>query len=333
MFLPRNAIRTNMEGLTMNTQVCKKYLRTFFLTAMCAALFAATAFAANSATNWEDATITVTGIGVPPANTVNAAQAKGLAKRAAVVDGYRQLAEAVKGVSVDSESTVENMMVLSDTTKTRVQATIQGARILETRFTPDGGCEVTMQVSIWGVSGSLASAVFEETKTVEQFPEPVANVAPAEPNVNVNVTVNTGNTTVTPPAPPATPKPSTGGSSAAPAPAGRAIGNFTGLIVDCRGLNLRPVMSPVIKNDQGSPIYGYKNLDSKKVIHNGMAGYTREMSMSAASRAGSNPLVVKAVAVENHNGNPVVSVADANRILIENRASGFLDNCAVVFVR
>lgn len=311
-------------------------LRNFFFALACCALFASTAFAAGNATNWEDATITVTGIGVAPSNTVNAAQAKGLAKRAAVVDGYRQLAEAVKGVSVDSESTVENMMVLSDTTKTRVQATIQGARIVETRYTPDGGCEVTMQVSIWGVSGSLASAVLEENKTVEQFPEPVANVAPAEPNVSVNVTVNAGNTgvvppTVTPPAPPAAPKPSTGGSSAAPAPAGRAIGNFTGLIVDCRGLNLRPVMSPVIKNDQGSPIYGYKNLDSKKVIHNGMAGYVRDMS--AASRAGSNPLVVKAVAVENHNGNPVLSTADANRVLIENRASGFLDNCAVVFVR
>ena len=103
------------------------------------------------------------------------------------------------------------------------------------------------------------------------------------------------------------------------------------IVVDCRGLDLRPVMSPVIRNAEGTPIYGYKNLDSKKVIHNGMAGYTRDIS--ATGRAGSNPLIVRAVAVENHNGNPVVSVADANRILIENRASGFLDNCAVVFVR
>ena len=176
---------------------------------------------------------------------------------------------------------------------------------------------------MYGVSGSLASAVFDETPQLESFPEPVPSVAPAEPNVNVNVTVTTGGGTV-PPA--VTPPPAT-----APTNYGKPVGGFTGLIVDCRGLDLRPVMSPVIRNAEGTPIYGYKNLDSKKVIHNGMAGYARDFS--AAGRAGSNPLIVQAVAVENHNGNPVVSVADANRILIENRASGFLDNCAVVFIR
>ncbi|MBR1761154.1 MAG: hypothetical protein IJ741_08245, partial [Schwartzia sp.] len=125
------------------------------------------------------------------------------------------------------------------------------------------------------------------------------------------------------------------GSSAAPVPASAAgmsaQGGYTGLIVDCSGLGLRPVMSPVIKNADGTPIYGYKNLDSAKVIAKGMAGYTQ--NATSAPRAGSRPLVVKAVALENHNGNPIVSVADANRILVENKASGFLDNCAVVFVR
>ena len=47
----------------------------------------------------------------------------------------------------------------------------------------------------------------------------------------------------------------------------------------------------------------------------------------------SNPLVVKAVSLDNHNGNPVLSLADANRVLIENGATGFLDNASVVFLR
>ena len=89
-------------------------------------------------------------------------------------------------------------------------------------------------------------------------------------------------------------------------------------------------MSPVIKNDLGQPIYGYKNLDYDKVVTNGMAGYTSDLSRAA--RAGSNPLVVRAVRLDG-GVNPVLSTADANRVLIENGATGFLDKTNVVFVR
>ena len=124
---------------------------------------------------------------------------------------------------------------------------------------------------------------------------------------------------------------SAAGSSAASAPAGSAIGGFTGLIVDCRGLGLKPVMSPVIKNANGQPIYGYKNLDYDKIIANGMAGYAQDIER--AGRAGKNPLVVRAIALDNHNSTPVLSTADANRVLIENGATHFLDATNVVFLR
>jgi hypothetical protein len=55
--------------------------------------------------------------------------------------------------------------------------------------------------------------------------------------------------------------------------------------------------------------------------------------MSEAGRAGRNPLIVRALDVENHGGTPVLSVADANRVLIENGATHFLDDTNVVFLR
>ena len=258
---------------------------------------AASAFAAGTGMDWSgDSKITV--------------QARMLARRAAVVDAYRQLAEMVKGVNVDSETTVENMMVTSDVTKTKVTALIQGARIVSEQAVDGGGYTVTMEMSVFGASNSLATAVLPTNTVPTSFPAPDASVPASTPSsVQVNVQ----------------------GSSAAAAPAGQAIGGYTGLIVDCRGLGLKPVMSPVIKNANGEPIYGYKNLDSATVIANGMASYTTDLSK--ASRAGSNPLVVKAVGLDNHNGNPILSVADANRVLIENGASGFLDRTNVVFVR
>lgn len=292
------------------------------LTAMIAVLMLSSlsVFAAEGV-DWGNSTITVTGSGIAPANARSAAQARMMARRAAVVDAYRQLAEAIKGVNVDSETTVQNMMVVDDTTKTKVSAFIQGAKILSEQVTADGGYEVTMTVSMFGVSNSLASAVMPKPAAVEAFPQPVAAVAPS---VQVTVTVNTQS------AVPAASVPATG-SSAAAAPAGKAIGGYTGLIVDCSGLGLKPVMSPVIKNASGQPIYGYKNLDYDRVVSNGMAGYTSDVHN--AVRAGTNPLVVRAIGLDNHNGNPILATADANRVLIENGATGFLDRTAVVFIR
>jgi hypothetical protein len=100
-------------------------------------------------------------------------------------------------------------------------------------------------------------------------------------------------------------------------------------------MGLEAVMSPVIKNNNGQPICGYKNLDIDKVIEYGMASYAYSANDSvSSSRAGNNPLVVKAQRVDGTiPGNPVVSVADADKILIANQSDMFLENCNVVFVK
>ena len=89
-------------------------------------------------------------------------------------------------------------------------------------------------------------------------------------------------------------------------------------------------MSPVIQNSNGTKIYGHKNLDIDRVIREGMADYVDDVEN--VDRAGKNPLVVKAVALENFNSNPVVAIPDSNRILIENHATKFLKDLKVVFL-
>ena len=239
--------------------------------------------------DWANKVIQVTGMGAQPARAANPAQARMLARRAAVADAYRMLAESIKGVNVDAETTVENMMVSSDIVRTKVNAMIQGAVVVSEREIPGGGYEVTMQVPIFGVQNSLAGAVITQPTVKEDFPTPTVTV------------------------------PSSGG--------------YTGLIVDCRGLGLKPVMSPVIKTDSGTSIYGHKNLDYDKVVALGMADYSYNLN-SGVARAGSNPLIVKAVSLEGTlRGNPVVSAADANKILAENSVSHFLESTNVVFIR
>ena len=261
--------------------------------------------------DWQDSTITATG-------TARPGQARSMARRAAQLDAYRQLAEITKGVSVDAETTVENFMTTSDVIKTKVNALLKGARIISERPTPDGGYEVTMQMSMFGASDSLASAVMPRNEPKEAFPEPVQSVAPSLPSYDSSASVSVRIDV-------------TASATATAATNNNAIGGYTGLIVDCRGLGLQPTMGPVLKNANGEKIYGHKNLDIDYVIAHGMVGYAKDTN--GASRAGSNPLVVKAISLESHGYEPVISVADANRVLIENKASGFLEKASVVFLR
>ena len=91
--------------------------------------------------------ILVLGQGVSPMNTVSPAQAYALAKRAAVADAYRLIAEKVKGVYVEGEDLVQNMMVKRSTVRTSVNAMIRNANLVETTF-KDGLCEVEMEITI-----------------------------------------------------------------------------------------------------------------------------------------------------------------------------------------
>jgi len=89
--------------------------------------------------------ISVVGQGVAPVNTTSPAQAYALAKRAATADAYRLIAEKVKGVNVDGQDLVKNMMVKRSTVRTSVQAMVRNANIVETTF-KDGLCEVEMEI-------------------------------------------------------------------------------------------------------------------------------------------------------------------------------------------
>ena len=91
--------------------------------------------------------INVVGQGVAPTMTSSPAQAYALAKRAAIADAYRLIAEKVKGVRVEGNDKIKNMMVQRSEVRTFVDAVIAEAEIVETIF-KDGLCEVEMELTI-----------------------------------------------------------------------------------------------------------------------------------------------------------------------------------------
>lgn len=94
---------------------------------------------------YKDVRISVYGQGVAPMTTQSPAQAYALAKRAAIADAYRLIAEKVKGVRVEGQDTIKNMMVQRSTVRTFVDAMVRRANVVETTF-KEGLCEVEMEI-------------------------------------------------------------------------------------------------------------------------------------------------------------------------------------------
>jgi hypothetical protein len=92
-------------------------------------------------------TLFVTGEGVSPVNAINAAQAKVLARRAAIADAYRQLAEKMYGVKVTAKETVKDLILKNSDVNTYVEGLIRGADIQAEKF-ENGIYYVTMNLKL-----------------------------------------------------------------------------------------------------------------------------------------------------------------------------------------
>lgn len=272
---------------------------------------------------WDNNTLIVKGYGFSKRDVDNTNQEKMLTRRAAITDGYRQLAEQAEKIHITAEETLGSQIKAGDISKRKIDAVIKGAKILSEEFDENNNCIVVMSVPIYGVTNSVANVIFKPISK-ENFPSPTKDEI--------------------------------------------AEGNYTGLIIDCSDLDLNPVLLPVIRNEGNQTVYSRNNLDHNKVISNGMVSYAintktvvppafpsglsiiEHLPLSYTklienkillftnlsyeknlSRAGDNPLIVKATGISDDNTCPIISEEDSDKILAENQASHFLDNTAVVF--
>ena len=245
--------------------------------------------------DWTTGLITAVGIGAPPAQPVNPAQARGMAERAAQVVALRNLLESVKGVRVDSTTTVENFIVTSDIIRTQVNGFVQGSTIMDKKYLSDGSVEITVGMYIKG-------ALLDTLLPPKSATPPVPLVPGVEPGA-------------APGTPPATP--------------GIA---YTGLIVDARGLGVRPAMAPKILNEDGKEVYGSAWINREYAVREGMVGYLKDpVAAQANPRVTDKPLMVKAAKVTGENRVDLVILnADATKIHGMSENLSFLEKCRVI---
>lgn len=253
--------------------------------------------------NWSAGYIEAIGIGAPPDRTVGKAGARPMALRAAKVDAYRNLLEITKGVRVDSFTTVKDFTIESDVINTQVDGLVKGGVVVDQQYISDGTVEVRVRMPLYG---NLAQVVIppsiekrKNLKPVEPYPAP-------EPAVTVPV----------PPAP-ATPPMA-----------------YTGLVVDARGIQARPAMSPRIFDEDGKEIYGSANVDREYAVQQGMSGYARDLTAAQSNqRVTNSPITVKGLRTSGTGkADIVISNADARQIRAAAETASFMKKCRVMIV-
>lgn len=248
--------------------------------------------------NWTDGYIEAVGIGAPPQRNIGMPQARPMALRAAQVDAYRNLLEVVNGVRVDSTTTIRDFTVESDIINTQVQGMVKGAKTMKQEYLSDGTVEVTVRMPMAGnFTAVIVPRILEKRQAAPQAPVPAAPQAPA----------------------------------ASPASGGEV---FTGLVVDARGIQARPAMSPRIIDEKGQEVYGSMNVEREYAVQQGMSGYARDLTAAQSNaRVTNSPVSVKGLKTEGAGRSDIVIAnADAEKIRASGDNQSFLKKCRVMIV-
>ena len=109
---------------------------------------------------------------------------------------------------------------------------------------------------------------------------------------------------------------------------------YSGLVVDARGLQVRPSMSPKILDENGQEVYGSAFVSREFAVQKGMCDYAKDLSAALTNpRVTDNPLTVKGLRTDGDGRtNIAISNADAAKLRSASDHLSFLKKCRVVIV-
>ncbi len=216
--------------------------------------------------NWTTQYVYATGSGAPDLKAPNVAVARLGAERVAKADAYRNLLEAIKGVTVTGTTTLKNSIEESMEVKTSVEGLVKGAEIVTTKYYSDGGVDVVVRVPLSTLSEKVGNspAVEKEIATKETVKMP-ASSASTEKSA------------------------SDGGGQ-------KAV-----LVFDVRGAKFTPSLFPVVYTEDSKIVYSKKQVREEVLKTTGMIHYIKDDLDSVSMMYGdaATMLVIKITKVKN----------------------------------
>jgi hypothetical protein len=109
---------------------------------------------------------------------------------------------------------------------------------------------------------------------------------------------------------------------------------YTGLIVDARGLGVRPAMAPKVLNEDGKEVYGSAWISRDYAVREGMVGYLKDpVAAQTNPRVTDKPLMVKAIkASGDARVDTVITNADAAMLHNAAQNLSMLEKCRVIIL-
>ena len=291
---------------------------------------------ANSGVNWTAAQARAEGAGIPPEGTP-AAVASLLACRAAVVDAQRNLLESMQGVRVQGTTLVKNMMVDSDVIKTTVEGVLRGAQIVERTPADDGTCRVTVTAPL---SGQFASSVYDEVFPEEEQALSAVELPAAWIAYALELLVPKASAADAPAWQTAFDRLSSRISTiesliaADPGRAAVADATPTGLVLDARGSNFIPSMSPRIRELRAGILYPSRSHEIARRDRGQLVSlFTRDLETARTHPiVGERPLVLKGLRTFGDTRTEIVLNTESSERLAKLVGEGFLDDAGVIIV-
>ena len=296
--------------------------------------------AANSGVNWTNGSAVAEGAGLAKPGTPPSL-AKMMACRAALVDAQRNLLESLQGVRVEGITLVDKLMLESDLVKSSAEGTLKGAVMTSRRPQTDGTCEVTLTAPIAGnfardvytavlapnnqSSAPMKSAIQKAVFATLDF---VLGAVASSAHANQS-SMETALETLTRrlDALEALMTDQKGLPKAVP-------GLPTGLVIDARGSNFIPSMSPKIRKLRAGVIYP-KMRDQQTLADRGqlVSLFTRDVTTAQQHPiVGDRPVVLKALRTWGDTRTEIVLNSEGSSRLEKMIQDGVMQDAGVIIV-
>lgn len=120
--------------------------------------------------DWIGQRVSAAGVGVPAPNAGNPAQARAMAKRAAEVLARRNLLEVVKGIRIDSSTTVVDYAVKDDRVVSHIKGVLNFSTVDEYAYLPDGSIRALVSMPFTGQLGEVLTRLNVDTAAPGERP-------------------------------------------------------------------------------------------------------------------------------------------------------------------
>jgi len=226
--------------------------------------------------NWLNGTIKATGVAHPQSKDSDNSVGPRKMLSVAKVSAQQNLLMTIKQLPVSSTDRVDTRVGFDQLFMAKIQELVKNAPVIKQAYLSDGTLWITIEFRLWGAFTQLILP--SEVKQIE-------TITPIDSSLKDDKI-----------------------KSDEP--------EWTGLIVDARGVGLKPALVPYILDDLGGQVYGPEFISRDFAVQWGMCGYTSDVDAAPKiDRVGQNPLTVKAIRATGHEPTDIViSAVDASRI-------------------